>query len=96
MLAEGLEVLAALWSGEPVSHHGTHYHVDSEPFAQPTQRPRIPVWVGGTWPSKKPFRRAGKWDGVMPIPLYVEHLGQENPRRFGVTYGRATSTKGSR
>jgi hypothetical protein len=34
---------------------------------QPVQTPRIPIWVGGTWPSVKPFRRAARWDGVMPI-----------------------------
>ena len=28
MLDEGLEVLAALWTGEPVAHRGTHYTVD--------------------------------------------------------------------
>jgi hypothetical protein len=31
------------------------------------QRPRIPVWVGGTWPGTRPFERAARWDGVVPM-----------------------------
>jgi len=31
------------------------------------QRPRIPVWVGGTWPRKGPLRRALRWDGYVPL-----------------------------
>jgi hypothetical protein len=29
-------------------------------------RPRVPVWIGGRWPARRPFRRAARWDGVMP------------------------------
>jgi hypothetical protein len=32
----------------------------------PLQRPRIPIWVAGIWPHKKPFRRAAQFDGVYP------------------------------
>ncbi|MBT3535193.1 MAG: LLM class flavin-dependent oxidoreductase [Rhodospirillaceae bacterium] len=67
MLDEGLEVLTALWSGQPVSHSGKYYRVECEAFNQPVQSPRIPIWVGGLWPSVKPFRRAAKWDGILPI-----------------------------
>jgi len=67
MLDEGLDVLAALWSGEPVQHAGTHYRVETPGFAPPVQRPRIPVWVAGTWPARRPLRRAARWDGVVPI-----------------------------
>ena len=67
MLDEGLEVLAALWSGDAVDHDGAHYRVSTPGQAPPVQQPRIPIWVGGGWPAKKPFRRAAKWDGVMPI-----------------------------
>ncbi|MEQ8235054.1 MAG: LLM class flavin-dependent oxidoreductase [Gammaproteobacteria bacterium] len=64
MLDEGLDVLAALWCGAPVDHRGAHFQVQCEAFAPPLQQPRIPVWVAGLWPSRKPFRRAAKWDGV--------------------------------
>ena len=31
------------------------------------QQPRIPVWVAGRWPNRRPFRRAARWDGVFPV-----------------------------
>lgn len=71
MLDEGLDVLAALWSGDPVDHQGAHYSVKTDGMAPPVQAPRIPVWIGGTWPSRKPFRRAARWDGMMPIAKTV-------------------------
>lgn len=65
---EALTVLTGLWSGEPFTHHGTHYTVTGNTFRPtPLQQPRIPVWVGGLWPNKAPFRRAAKWDGAYPI-----------------------------
>lgn len=79
MLDEGLELLTRLWSGEPVLHEGTHYAFKGDggpenpgtapvPFLPtPVQRPRVPIWVGGTWPNTVPFRRAARWDGVVPI-----------------------------
>ena len=36
-------------------------------WPRPHQEPRIPVWVGGFWPNKPPFRRAARWDGVYPL-----------------------------
>jgi probable F420-dependent oxidoreductase len=68
MLDEGLDVLAKLWSGEPVQHQGKHYTVqDAQFLPTPVQQPRIPVWVAGRWPNKRPFRRAALWDGVFAI-----------------------------
>ncbi len=68
MLDEGLDVLVQLWSGKAVSYAGQHYQVhDALLLPQPFQRPRIPIWVAGIWPSKKPFRRAARWDGVCPL-----------------------------
>ena len=31
---------------------------------KPIQSPRIPIWVAGGWPNRKPFRRAALWDGI--------------------------------
>jgi probable F420-dependent oxidoreductase len=62
MLDEALDVLAALWSGARVDHHGRHYTVDGVTLAPlPVQRPRVPVWVGGD--SAPAARRALRWDG---------------------------------
>jgi alkanesulfonate monooxygenase SsuD/methylene tetrahydromethanopterin reductase-like flavin-dependent oxidoreductase (luciferase family) len=68
MLDEGLDVLAGLWSGEPFSYEGKHYKINDAQFLpRPVQQPRIPIWVAGRWPNKKPFQRAARWDGVYPL-----------------------------
>lgn len=67
MLDEGLEVLTKLWTGTPVSHTGPYYTLDNARFLPtPYQSPRIPIWIAGVWPHKRPFRRAAQWDGVFP------------------------------
>lgn len=67
-LDEGLAVLTGLWSGEPFSFEGEHYRIRGTQFLPaPLQQPRIPIWVGSTWPSRRPFRRAARWDGVVPL-----------------------------
>jgi alkanesulfonate monooxygenase SsuD/methylene tetrahydromethanopterin reductase-like flavin-dependent oxidoreductase (luciferase family) len=66
-LDEGLAVIDALWTGEEVQHRGEYLTVDGVRMPlRPVQRPRVPVWIGGTWPARRPFRRAARWDGVMP------------------------------
>ncbi|MBV9606973.1 MAG: LLM class flavin-dependent oxidoreductase [Solirubrobacterales bacterium] len=55
LLDEGLARLASFWAGE------------FEP--PPVQQPRIPVWVAGRWPRRRPLARALAWDGFFPIEL---------------------------
>jgi alkanesulfonate monooxygenase SsuD/methylene tetrahydromethanopterin reductase-like flavin-dependent oxidoreductase (luciferase family) len=78
-LDESLELLDALWTGEPVTFHGEHLTAtDVTMLPRPVQRPRIPVWCGGRWPNRAPFRRAARWDGVMPT--HAGHgLGETMP-----------------
>lgn len=67
-LDESLEIVTRLWSGERVSFEGRHFQVRDVAFRPvPVQRPRIPIWVGGTWPHRAPMRRAARWDGFFPI-----------------------------
>jgi probable F420-dependent oxidoreductase len=74
-LDEGLEILAGLWNGKPFEYHGSAFHVDKVTFQPPSlQQPRIPVWVGGWWPTRAPFRRAARWDGVIPLKLSGDNL----------------------
>ena len=74
-LDEGLEILTGLWSGKPFEHHGQAYQVEKTTFRPPSyQQPRIPVWVGGWWPTKAPFRRAARWDGVIPLKHSGDNL----------------------
>ena len=68
MLDEGLTILDGLWSGRPFSFEGAHFRLREVTFTPvPLQQPRIPVWVGATWPVPAPIRRAAHWDGVWPL-----------------------------
>jgi alkanesulfonate monooxygenase SsuD/methylene tetrahydromethanopterin reductase-like flavin-dependent oxidoreductase (luciferase family) len=67
-LDEGLDVLTKLWRGKRVQHRGRHFRVARTTFLpSPRQTPRIPIWVGGTWPNRAPLRRALHWDGFVPM-----------------------------
>lgn len=64
-LDEGLELLTALWTGEPVHHHGRYYRLDGLHLpAVPVQRPRIPVWIGGDLRRPGTRRRRTRRDGA--------------------------------
>ncbi len=66
LLDESLEILTGLWSGEPFSYRGEHYRIEEMTFRPPpVQRPRIPIWVVGAWPSRRSMRRALRYDGVL-------------------------------
>lgn len=74
-LDESLDILTGLWSGEPFSYEGEHYQLDNVTFLpKPVQQPRIPIWVAGMWPTRRPFRRAARYDGV--VPMKVERSGK--------------------
>ena len=65
-LDEALEILTGLWSGEPFSYEGAHYRFEEMVFRPPTiQRPRVPIWVVGAWPSERSMGRALRYDGVL-------------------------------
>jgi alkanesulfonate monooxygenase SsuD/methylene tetrahydromethanopterin reductase-like flavin-dependent oxidoreductase (luciferase family) len=78
MLDEGLEVLQAAWSGEPVDHDGAHYMVAGMRFLpRPVQRPGIPIWVAGYPGNRAPRRRASRHQGYVPGNLVsAEQLGE--------------------
>ncbi|MBV9020204.1 MAG: LLM class flavin-dependent oxidoreductase [Ktedonobacteraceae bacterium] len=67
LLDESLEILTGLWSGQPFSFQGQHYHVEEMTFLPPpVQSPRIPIWVVGVWPRMKSMQRALRYDGLLP------------------------------
>src|SRR5439155_6034797 len=73
MLDESLAILTGLWSGEKFSFDGIHYKVRETQFLpMPIQKPRIPIWVAGSWPRKKPFKRAARFDGSVPMSGDIE------------------------
>lgn len=73
-LDEGLDLLAAYWSGARVDHTGEHYRADDVELLPATvQQPRPPVWIAGYWPRKAPMRRAARWDGAVPLFKTANH-----------------------
>jgi alkanesulfonate monooxygenase SsuD/methylene tetrahydromethanopterin reductase-like flavin-dependent oxidoreductase (luciferase family) len=81
-LDESLEIIAGLWRGKSFSYEGKHYSISKKTafLPAPKQKPRIPVWVGGFRPRKRPFRRAAKWDGV--LPLHLGHPIRPEPKHL--------------
>lgn len=70
LLDDSLAILDLAWRGEPFSYAGTHHRVEDLVFRpRPVQRPRVPVWVVGAWPSTRSMNRALRWDGVLPQPM---------------------------
>src|SRR6516165_8876060 len=96
-LDESLDLMDALWTGEPVTFRGEHLTAtEVTMLPRPVQRPRIPIWCGGRWPNKAPFRRAARWDGVMPTHVGYG-LGETMPPeelRAVVEYTREHRTGG--
>jgi hypothetical protein len=72
LLDEGIDLLTLLYAGKPFNFEGKHYHVDLAALPEqyypppPVQKPRIPLWVVGAWPSKKSMGRVAKCDGLIP------------------------------
>ncbi len=67
LLDESLAILTGLWTGQPFSYQGEHYHLDEMTFLPPpVQAPRIPIWVVGVWPSPKSMARVLRYDGLLP------------------------------
>ncbi len=93
-LDEGLAVLSGLWTGQPFSFRGKHYRVSEvKLLPEPIQSPRIPIWVAGGWPNRKPFRRAARWDGiyVMTDKVNGERVTPDEMREI-VAYVKACRT----
>lgn len=78
LLDEGLDVLTGLWSGQPFSYQGKHYHTEEMTFVpSPMQSPRIPIWTVGAWPSKKSMQRVLRYDGLLPYTIKPDGSGAE-------------------
>jgi alkanesulfonate monooxygenase SsuD/methylene tetrahydromethanopterin reductase-like flavin-dependent oxidoreductase (luciferase family) len=93
MLDEGLAVLTRLWSGEPFSYEGAHYHLTNARFLPPpVQQPRPPIWVAAIWPHQRPLRRAAQWDGVCPIGANGEATPDEIRAMLAYIHEHRTAT----
>lgn len=73
-LDEGLAVYDGLQRGQPFAFEGRHYQVRPTELMKPpppVQRPRVPVWVVGAYPSRRSLARAARWDGLLATKLGV-------------------------
>lgn len=99
-LDEGLTILSNLWKGEPFGFKGEHFHLEEMTFLPVPVKP-IPIWVGGYWPNKRPFRRAARYNGTYPglldgamtpealkeIAAYIRQQHGGNPAQFDLVAG---------
>jgi alkanesulfonate monooxygenase SsuD/methylene tetrahydromethanopterin reductase-like flavin-dependent oxidoreductase (luciferase family) len=65
-LDESLDIIQKLWTGEMVSHKGENYQLEPMQFL-PKPVDRIPIWVGGNYPKRRPMLRAARYDGFYPL-----------------------------
>ncbi|GCE77237.1 luciferase-like protein [Cellulomonas biazotea] len=79
LLDDHLAILDLAFSGEKFSYSGTHHQVTDLQFQpRPVQRPRVPIWVVGAYPSERSMGRAVRYDGLVPQlrgDRAMEHLG---------------------
>ncbi len=91
-LDESLKIITGLWSGKKFSIRGKHYKMGPSIFLPtPKQTPRIPIWVGGFWPRPGPFRRAAKWDGVLPLRVPERLLQPKDLQEIASFIGKRRS-----
>jgi probable F420-dependent oxidoreductase len=88
---EALEVLSALFTGEPVHFDGRYTTLEGQVLdPPPVQRPRPPLWIGGR--REAAIRRAGRHgDGWLPYLITPEqvHTGLASARAVAVDAGRS-------
>lgn len=95
-LDEGLAVMTGMWTGEPFSFEGEHYRVEERTFLpRPAQEPRLPIWVAGAWPNRRPFRRAARFEGVAALALRDGELAPPSPDDVRALVGYVAEHRGS-
>lgn len=78
LLDESIDILKGLWTGEPFSYDGAHYHLDRVTLnVTPVQRPHIPIWVVGAWPRRKSMQRVLHCHGLIPAKMTVSGASTE-------------------
>lgn len=75
LLDEGLAVIRAAWTGEPVQHAGAHLTVGGmRLLPRPVQAGGIPIWAAVERTAGRPVRRAARCEGVVPNLIGPDRL----------------------
>ncbi|NHJ19953.1 MAG: LLM class flavin-dependent oxidoreductase [Candidatus Lokiarchaeota archaeon] len=85
-LDESLQIIKGLWANKRFTFKGKHFNIKEVEFFPKPYQEKIPIWVGGIWPNKKPFQRAAKYDGVFPIKISGDENLSPNDYREIVNY----------
>lgn len=82
LLDEGIDLIAALWSGGR-TFDGAHHHVDISTAMYdgpvPVQQPRAPIWVVGAKDRPSSMRRVLRCDGILPTTIGDGGARQSTP-----------------
>ena len=66
---EAIEVMRALWTGEPVTHHGQFFDLDEVATSTlPVQSPHPPIWIGAQ--AEVSVRRAARLADAWYVPPF--------------------------
>lgn len=66
---ESIKIIRALWSGEPLTHHGEFFHFDEvQTSTLPVQQPHPPIWIGAQ--SEPSVRRAARLADAWYVPPF--------------------------
>jgi alkanesulfonate monooxygenase SsuD/methylene tetrahydromethanopterin reductase-like flavin-dependent oxidoreductase (luciferase family) len=79
-LAESLEILTQMFTGEPTTFAGNHYEVTNLPnVTAPTQSPRPPIHIGGIGP-RRTLPIVARYADVWNVPTYGLANWEESQR----------------
>ncbi len=69
---ESIEIIRALWSGEPLTHRGSFFDLDNvETSTLPVQDPHPPIWIGAQ--AEVSVRRAARLADAWYVPPFPTH-----------------------
>ena len=85
-LDESLHILKGLWANKPFTFKGKYFNIKEVEFFPKPFQDKIPIWVGGNWPGKKPFQRAAQYDGVFPLKMGGDENLSPNDYREIIKY----------
>jgi alkanesulfonate monooxygenase SsuD/methylene tetrahydromethanopterin reductase-like flavin-dependent oxidoreductase (luciferase family) len=84
ILDEALAIVGDLLGPGTTDRTGTHHRAAASVRPLPVQRPRVPIWVAGRAPNRRPLERARQWDGYAPIAS-----GFQSPEEIAAYVGPA-------